>query len=185
MKRWLFLVVALALNSSLAAAGDEGAREATVSTSNVTAVSARLGTGYKLIKCTVETHYRVGKSDVTSVTTDLTIPANAPWSVYVPDRAQYIAFILDSSTGTCNIFGQTNQPGFLPPLHVSIGHIVTEAATIALDGGGSASATVTAGTVCVCSIAATYTSAACTRSGTTLSITGSDPGRNVSYICST
>lgn len=184
MKRLIPWAVVIALSSSLSKA-DEGAREATRNTSGTSAVTDELSTGWKIVVCTVATHYRTGNTSATAaITTDLSIPANTPRQLYINRSDKYIAFILDSSTGVCNIYRQTPGPTGVPPM-IAAAHSVTDAAVVALDGGGTATATVTAGTICVCSIAATYTSASCTLSGTTLSITGSDPGRNVSYICST
>lgn len=110
-------LLALALSSN---AGEEGAREAVVTTSGTTAVSSKLSGGYKLIYCSAATHYHVGGSTVTATTVDLTIPATTAWQVFVA-ASSYIAFILDSSTGTCSIYPQNNQPGMLPPAHASAG----------------------------------------------------------------
>lgn len=181
MKKLLFLAI---LAIAGVAVADEGARETTENTSGTSAVTDKLSSGWKIVVCTVATHYRTGKSDVVSVVTDLTIPANTPRQLYINTAEQYIAFILDSSTGVCNVYRQTPGPTGVPPMIAATSHIITDAAVVVLDGGGSYTATVTDGTVCVCSGEDGSNLAGCERTGTSLAITGG-AGRGASYICST
>lgn len=114
----LILIAALAL--PLLAHGEGQLNAAAVSTSVTSARSAKLGPGYKLVKCTVETHYQTGNSAVVSTTSDLTIPANTAWQVYLVSAAEsYIAFILGSSTGSCSIYHQNSDGKAPPPSHAS------------------------------------------------------------------
>lgn len=186
MTKRLLLLVALALAG---VANAEGELEvAAVSTSNTTARSAKLSSGWKLVYCTVATHYRTGSSTVESVTTDLTIPATTAWQVYIGLAEQYIAFILNSSTGSCSIYKQNPGPTGVPPQHASLGgsHQITNAGTDTTDVGGTLSVSVTAGTSCVCTTGDTESELlSCSRVTTTLTITTTSPATTVSYICTT
>lgn len=188
MKKLIPWAVVLALNSTLAVA-DEGALEGgAVSTSNVTARTGKLSSGWKLIYCTVATHYRTGNSTVESVTTDLTIPATTAWQVYINTAEQYIAFILNSSTGSCSIYKQTPGPTGVPPQHASLGgsHQITNAGTDSTDVGGTLVVSVASGVSCVCTAGSDPSELTnCTAIAGSLVITTTSSAVTVSYICST
>lgn len=185
MKRLLFMAT---LAIAGVAVADEGAREGSaVSTAVTTARTGKLSPGWKLIYCTVATHYRTGKSDVESATSDLTIPAATAWQVYIAPGELYIAFILDASTGSCSIYRQTPGPTGVPPMHASIGHRVTDVGYAVTGGSRDVAVTVTAGTTCLCTswVAGGDPVEGCALSGATLTITTGAPDTNVGYICTT
>lgn len=134
--RWLFLVVALLLAST--ALADEGPAEATVSTSNTSAASSKLSVGWKHIVCDTSTHMRTGGSSVAATTSDLSIVG---WDLYIGGNELYIAFILDSSTGSCKIFKLTPGPTGVPPSHATNSDITPTSVTT-----GVVSATLVAAT---------------------------------------
>lgn len=106
-------ILFLALASGALAEGHP--EVAAISTSGTTARSALLGPGYKLIYCSAATHFATGNSAVTATTADLTLPAATAVALFIDKTEPYIAFILDSSTGTCSIYARKGPPGLPPP----------------------------------------------------------------------
>lgn len=186
--RHLILITALLGASAFA---QEGVTEASVSVSGTNArTSADLSTGIKAVNCTVAVFYRMGTSTAVATTSDMPRPANVLWYVNITNDARRMAFITSGGTGTCriypvNVLATSRAAGALIfGGGGSSSHLVTDAGTATLDGGGAGSATVTAGTVCVCSGASTLLPTGCSLSSTTLTIQG-NAGDTASYICTT
>jgi len=106
MRKLYTIIAALLLLVAGIVIAEVGNYEATVSTSGTSATTGALSSGWKMVYCTVDTHYRIAPNAATAVATtdDLTIPANTAWQTRISPGLRYLAFILAGGTGTCKVY---------------------------------------------------------------------------------
>jgi hypothetical protein len=181
----MFLVPALAL-------AFEGETEASVSVSGTNArTSADLSTGIKEVDCTVAVYYRMGTSAAVATTNDAPRSANTRFYVNITNDGRRLAFITSGGTGTCriypvNVLATSRAAGAL--IFGGSGgaggaFVVTDAGDGGNYSGSPLTATVTAGSTCVCSPSGGDAITDCTLVGTTLSMQAASAGIEIFYVC--